>query len=121
MKIAMSCSMKFKDKINRVKIKLEKLGHEVLFPNLDYSEDNSKKTKLELAKDHYKAIEEADVIYFLLPNGYIGTSCKLELGYAIALKKDIFFSENTKDNALDCYPKAIISIKELKEFNNIKK
>ena len=34
----------------------------------------------DLAIDHYTAIDEADAVYFIVPNGIMGTSLKLELG-----------------------------------------
>jgi hypothetical protein len=35
------------------------------------------------------------------------------LGYALALRKPIYFSEPTGDVALDCYPKAIVPLDRL--------
>ena len=48
----------------------------------------------------------------------MGTSCKIELGYALALKKPVYFSEPTNDMGLDGYPKKFISLDNLIEFNN---
>jgi len=102
---------------------LENLGYTPLFPNLNCSLENKDNAltieeKDKLAWDHYRAIEEADAVYFILPDGYIGTSCKVELGYALALKKPIYFSEPTNDTGLDGYPKKFISLDNLIEFNN---
>ena len=91
-------------------VELETLGHVPLFPNIDYSAGDKVLTdeeKNKLANDHYAAIEEADAVYFILPEGYMGTSCKIELGYALALKKLIYFSEPTNDADLDNYAKFI--------------
>ena len=43
----------------------------------------------------------------------MGTSCKIELGYALALGKLIYFSEPTNDLALDCYVKKFIPLDKL--------
>ncbi|HBY21241.1 MAG: hypothetical protein A2Y24_00595 [Clostridiales bacterium GWE2_32_10] len=123
-KITISGSMKSRDKIKDTKEKLERLGFEALFPNLDYSEENggvaeSQDEKSKLAWDHFKAVEESNAVYFLLPQGYMGTSCKLELGYALALRKDIFFSEKTNDIGLDSYPKAFIDIDNLEYLRDL--
>jgi len=120
-KICISGSMKFRDIIKQTMAKFEELGFEALFPNIDYTlETNDIVMSIEeskrLANDHYQAIRTADGCYFILPKGYIGTSCKLELGYAVALGKPIYFSELTNDVGLDCYPKRIISLENLGEL-----
>lgn len=122
-KIAIGSSMKFRGLIKETMKKLENLEYTALFPNLDYSSENKDvaltvEEKNKFAEDHYRALEEADAVYFILPEGYMGTSCKIELGYALALKKPIYFSELTNDIALDSYPKKIISLDNLREFNN---
>lgn len=122
-KIVISSSMKFRSLVKATLKELENLGYQPLFPNLDHdSEDRGVALTIEeknkLAWDHYRAIEEADAVYFILPNGYMGTSCKIELGYALALKKPIYFSESTNDIGLDGYPKKFISLDNLIEFDN---
>jgi len=121
MKIVIGCSMKYRDLVRETVTKLTELGLIPLFPNLDYSQSNSDKVgnpeeKKRLALEHYKAIDEADVMYLITPEGYMGTSCKLELGYAIAKGKQIYFSEQTNDPALDCYAKGFIPTAELEKF-----
>jgi nucleoside 2-deoxyribosyltransferase len=120
-KIVIGGSMRFRDLIKQTMSKLNQLGFEALFPNIDYTQENrdvamSEEEKAKLAWDHYYAIEEADAVYFILPEGYIGTSCKIELGYALALKKPIYFSEKTNDMGLDCYIKKVIGLDELNKF-----
>ena len=115
--------MKFRSLVKATSQALTNLGYTPLFPNLDYSGENKDvaltiKEKNKLAWDHYKAVEEADAVYFILPQGYMGTSCKIELGYALALKKPIYYSEPTKDIGLDGYPKKFISLDNLIEFND---
>ena len=122
-KIVIGSSMKFRSLVKKTMKELEELGYTPLFPNLDYSSEDRDvaltiEEKNKLAWDHYKAIEEADVVYFILPKGYMGTSCKIELGYALALRKPVYFSEPTNDKGLDGYPKRIISLNDLIEFNN---
>ncbi len=122
-KIVISSSMKYRSLIKSTMEKLESLDYQPLFPNLDYSSENKDvaltiEEKNKLAWDHYRAVEEADAIYFILPKGYMGTSCKIELGYALALKKPIYFSEPTNDIGLDSYPKKFISLDNLIEFSN---
>ncbi|MFA5211466.1 MAG: nucleoside 2-deoxyribosyltransferase [Patescibacteria group bacterium] len=122
-KIIIGSSMKFRNIIKETMKKLDDLGFVAVFPNIDYSEENrdvalSIQEKAKLAEEHHKAIEKADAVYFILPEGYMGTSCKIELGYALALKKAIYFSELTNDLGIDAYPKKIISLNNLEEFKN---
>jgi len=121
MKIAIGCSMKHRSLVKETVSRLEGLGLVPLFPNLDYGDSNVDEAdtiteKKRLALEHYDAIDEADVIYFITPDGYMGTSCKLELGYAIAMKKPVYFSEPTNDIGLDCYVKKFISTDSLRDF-----
>ncbi len=120
-KIAIGCSMKFRSLAKATVEELKKLDFTTLFPNLDRSDKDgddamSPEEKIRLAWDEYRAMEQADVMYFILPGGYMGTSCKLELGYALALKIPIYFSEPTNDIGLDGYPKKFISLDNLIEF-----
>jgi hypothetical protein len=123
-KIVIGSSMKFRSLIKSTMKELEKFGYTPLFPNIDYSSEDRDvaltiEEKNELARNHYMAVEKADAVYFILPKGYMGTSCKIELGYALAFKKPIYFSEPTNDIGLDGYPKKIISLDNLIEFNNV--
>ncbi len=72
--------------------------------------------KKRLALEHYEAIRESDAVYFIVPEGYMGTSCKLELGYAVASNKPVYFSEPTNDLALDCYVSKFIPLESLRDF-----
>ena len=122
-KIVIGSSMKFRSLVKATMKNLEELGFVPLFPNIDNSSEERDaaltiEEKNKLAWDHYRAIEKADAVYFILPKGYMGTSCKIELGYALALKKPIYFSEPTNDIGLDGYPKKFISLDNLIKFND---
>jgi len=122
-KVVIGSSMKFRSIVKDTMAKLSNLNLNPLFPNIDYSEENrdvakSEEEKSKLAWDHYKAIEEADAVYFILPNGYMGTSCKMELGYALALGKPVYFSELTNDMGIDCYHKKVIPLENLELFKS---
>ncbi len=114
--------MKYRQLVVDAMDRLRQLGQTPLFPNLELnpeSEDSAQtiQEKNKFAWDHFKAIEESEAVYFILPAGYMGTSCKLELGYALALKKKIYFSELTDDIGLDGYITKIIALDKLEEFN----
>lgn len=121
MKIAISASIKFKDLICNVIEDLAALDMVPLFPNIEHPSSGtvSIDLKKQLALAHYQAITQADVCYFLTPGGYMGTSCKVELGYALALNKSIYFSEPTNDEVLDCYVVKFIPVDQLQLFKSI--
>lgn len=121
MKIVIGCSMRYRDLAKEVFAKFEKLGITPLFPNLHHTNENIDKGENEAEKkrfaiEHYKAIDEADIVYLLVPTGHMGTSLKLELGYAIAKNKIVCFSETTNDPALDCYVSRYIDTNSLESF-----
>ena len=121
MKIAIGCSMKYRDLVRETMKNFEAIGITPLFPNLDYSSENKDdantlEEKKRLAIEHYAAIDEAEKVYLLTPEGYMGTSLKLELGYAIAKDKPIYFSEPTNDIGLDCYVREFIPTDDLGRF-----
>jgi nucleoside 2-deoxyribosyltransferase len=116
--------MKYRDLVRDTISKLGALGLEPIFPNIDYSTDNKDDANTiegnkKLATEHYDAINNADVVYFITPKGYMGTSCKLELGYALAKGKPIYFSEPTNDISLDCYVIKFIPVESLELFLKI--
>jgi nucleoside 2-deoxyribosyltransferase len=122
--IAIGCSMKYRSTVRDTIAKMSAIGLNPVFPNLDYSHENTDKAdtpeeKKRLAMEHYDAIKKADAVYLITPEGYMGTSCKLELGYAIALGKPVFFSEPTNDPALDCYVSKFIPLDKLETFQNL--
>ena len=118
MKIIICCSVRFHDQIVETMKKMEKVGITPLFPNFDLEASNRDQAidadhKLRLALEHYAAVEDADAAYFLLPGGYMGSSVKIELGYTLACKKPVYFSEPTGDVDIDCYAKAMVSPDQL--------
>jgi nucleoside 2-deoxyribosyltransferase len=113
--------MKYKNILKEAMRSFEVVGIVPLFPNLDYgskSNDDSItiEEKKKLALEHYTAIDVADKVYFITQEGYMGTSLKLELGYAIAKGKQIYFSEPTGDIGLDCYVEEFVQTDNLKRF-----
>lgn len=104
MKIAICGSLKFHEKMLRVKEELEKLGHLVLMPvkakGVDYwAEDNrarvEAKKKLELIDEYLDKIKRADAILVVNVTkkeikNYIGANTFLEMGFAYYWKKKIY-------------------------------
>lgn len=117
MKIVISCSIQYRDLIEEIIENFKKIGITPLFPNIDLDKKITTSEEVKnIALEHYRAIDEADVFYLLTPKNYIGNSCKLELGYAIAKNKPIYFSEPTNIIEFDCYVKEFIATNELEKF-----
>jgi NTP pyrophosphatase (non-canonical NTP hydrolase) len=88
----------------------EALGIEVLSPKASQvinlgeefavleTDDTSDPQTLE--QRHLDAITAADALYLYDPDGYIGDSSKMELGWAVALGKPVFCKELVADSTL---------------------
>jgi len=97
----MCCSKKFKKEERVFAQKLRKLGINVYEPPLYSSpqfEKLDEQEKMAMAAGftwrHFHKIEKSDAIFILNKDGYIGTSVNMEIGFAAALNKKIFFLEN---------------------------
>ena len=56
-----------------------------------------------LEQRHLDAITNADALYLYDPDGYIGDSSKMELGWAIALGKPVFCKKLVEDSTLKLF------------------
>ncbi len=54
----------------------------------------------EIERFHLRALREADFIMLHAPEGYVGTSCAYELGYASALHKPVYCFAELQDEML---------------------
>ena len=57
----------------------------------------------QLEENHLLAIKESDFLYVFNPDGYIGLSTAMEMGYAKALGKPIISKEEPQDVTLKCF------------------
>ena len=104
------------DYILEVKRFLESKGTEILSPKIpepkNAGEDlgvfaEEEKTPLQLERYHLSSIEKSDALIVCNPEGYVGTSTILEIGYANALSKRIIFTEKPKEPILNTLPAEI--------------
>ncbi len=95
MKVITICgSMKFQKEMMITAEKLALEGNCILTPV--YPVLNNEKTEEqleELKNEHFKKIELSDAIFVVNKNQYIGESTKLEIEYAMKLKKEIMYLE----------------------------
>jgi hypothetical protein len=102
------------DYILDVKEKLQQKGTTVLSPRFEKPENPGEefvtfdgeegKSPLELERYHLKMINEADALVVCSPNGYVGASALIEIGYAQALGKRIIFTEKPEEFMLTTLP-----------------
>ena len=104
--VAICGSTRFKPQIRKFETELKKLGVIVFGPHLHKSNerewaglsaDYQNFIALGLTYDHFQKIRTADAVFIYNENGYMGNSCTLELGFAIALAKPVYALELDKD------------------------
>lgn len=88
-------SLKFKNKMMEMAIKLELEGNIVLTPIYPITDDNvyNKKEIIMLGKMHKEKINLSDAIFVVNVDGYIGESTKSEIEYAKEHNKEIIYLE----------------------------
>ncbi|MDP2703990.1 MAG: MazG nucleotide pyrophosphohydrolase domain-containing protein [bacterium] len=103
----------------------ESLGVEVLSPKASKvinpgeefavleTDDTSDPQTLE--QRHLDAITAADALYLYDPEGYIGDSSKMELGWAIALGKPVFCKELVADSTLKFFCGDVATPEQVKD------
>ncbi len=67
-----------------------------------------------LEQRHLDAITAADALYLYDPDGYIGDSSKMELGWAVALGKPVFCKELVADSTLKFFCGTVATPEEVK-------
>lgn len=67
-----------------------------------------------LEQRHLDAITAADALYLYDPEGYIGDSSKLELGWAVALGKPVFCKELVADSTLKFFCGTVATPEQVK-------
>lgn len=101
------------EEIQKCITEFEKEGVEVLSPKkakiVNPGEEfaileNDKTTDPKILEEsHLEAIAKADALYVVAPQGYLGDSAKMELGFAYALRKPIYCNEKVDDITLKLY------------------
>lgn len=103
----------------------ESLGVEVLSPKASRvinpgeefavleTDDTSDPQKLE--QRHLDAITAADALYLYDPEGYIGDSSKMELGWAVALGKPVFCKDLVADSTLKFFCGSIATPEQVRD------
>jgi len=114
------------EKLRRLFKELEMTGCRVLSPlSLDFSSLGASVVKTdaefglstkEIESLHLRAIQEADFVFMHSPDGYVGLSSALEIGFATANGKPVFSKEPIEDETLGVYIKNVNSVFEALEI-----
>lgn len=119
---------KFLREIKQIIDEFEKNEIEILSPKLSnvksnennfiiFEHENKLPKNLEIS--HLKAIERSDFLYIVNPQGYIGNSCAMEIGFALAHNIPIFTLEIPNEFIFSLFTQTQKSISEIK--TNIQK
>jgi hypothetical protein len=96
MTVFVATSKRFYDEAEQFVEHLKACGVMVHHPyfHLDATEvDADPEYKSRVTLQHFPEIDDSDIFYALLPDGYIGCSVTIELAYAYARDKEIVVSE----------------------------
>jgi nucleoside 2-deoxyribosyltransferase len=107
--------MKFQKEISEVSSHLTELGIINTFPTPKKPEHNENFQDFanRLFNEHFEKIKNADALLVVNPGGYIGSSVKIEIGYAKALGKKIIFLDKANEPEIQALAD---EIKPLEEF-----
>jgi len=102
------------DYILKIKEQLEKTGTKVLSPRFTEPKNPGERfvvftgeeglSPLELERHRLKSISESDALIVCDPEGYVGASALLEIGFANAVGKRIIFAEKPEEFMLSTLP-----------------
>ncbi len=117
-KITISASLKHKELIRQAIGRFSAINIQGLFPNLDSEikkEDVTLAMLRELEQAHFEAIDQSFGLYVIDPGGVVGTLVSVEVGYARALRKPIYFSETPLDSGLQVLAAQVIALDRIAE------
>jgi len=85
----------------------------VPFPYKDPRKSRTREEEETGTKEHIENVKQADIIYVVDKDGYVGCSTSVEIGVAYGLGKKIYAMERIKDTAVEILVHEILSPKEL--------
>ena len=110
-------SFKFYQEMNKVEEILVrndiKCIKPVPFPHEDPRKSRAREEEEIGTKEHIENVKQADIIYVVDKDGYVGRSTSVEIGVAYGLGKKIYAMERIKDPAVDILVDEVLSPEEL--------
>ena len=101
--VFVATSKRFYDEAKHIVDQLVDCGVTVFHPYFDLDPaaiDSNPDRKSEVTLRHFKELDKSDVLFALLPEGYIGCSVTIEVTYAYAKEKKIIASEQPNEYAV---------------------
>lgn len=115
MKIFLATSKKFYPEIKSLIERIRKPDLTIFHPyfgfDLEQAEQNTA-LKERLTLQHFPEIDACDLLFALLPHGYIGASVIIELTYAYAKGKHILVSEPPQEFAVRAMVDEVCSVED---------
>ena len=97
MKIALAYSRKFFPAAEEVKKACEAAGIQAVHAGTPPETADTPESEQNAVLRAFKNIDNADLLYVIAEDGYVGLAVTLEIGYAYAKKKNIVTSETLSD------------------------
>ena len=113
--VFVATSKRFYEEALRFVKRLKECGVTVHHPyfHLDPSAvDADPELKSQVTLKHFPEIDESEIVYALLPGGYIGCSVTIELAYAYAKGKRIVVSEPPSEFAVQALVSEVCSTEQ---------
>jgi len=85
----------------------------VPYPDEDPRKSRTREEEEIGTKEHIENVKQADVIYVVDKDGYVGRSTSVEIGVAYGLGKKIYALERIKDPAVDILVNEVLSAEKL--------
>jgi nucleoside 2-deoxyribosyltransferase len=85
----------------------------VPFPHGDPRKRRTREEEKIGTREHIENVKQADIIYVVDKDGYVGRSTSVEIGVAYGLGKKIYAMERIKDTAVDILVDEVLSPEEL--------
>lgn len=109
--VTICSSSKFYETAKEVASRLEGGGMKVFTPRFDFDETRThvgRERKALLTIEFLNKVRACDAVYVVARDGYIGRSVALEVGYATALEKPVYLSQQASEDAIKAITTGII-------------
>lgn len=114
--VTICSSSKFYPAAMAVASRLRGEGVQVFTPDFEHDETRIKvdrETKARLTCAFLEKVRAADAIYVISRDGYVGRSVAVEIGFATALGKPVFLSEEADEDAIKSLTTAVVAEEEI--------
>jgi hypothetical protein len=96
---------------------LSPTGSNIIDPGVDFPRlaSDGDASPAEIEQKHLAAIYEGDALYVVNPDGYIGPSTGIEIGWAMSFHKAIFFSRACNEELFNSFGMTGCNVDDVRE------